>query len=189
MPHERIPITRPPLLTDWPTYAQSLDWLERMRALLESANVWTVALEAALGHLGGAVLLAAAGQKDRAFGSRADDRPADEPMVSGHTEANGHTTRATRHPRQVRTGWSIAERLQALGYTEPLTKAQRIKLGHQVVQAYREHRGTSPADGAGRPWVVGATLGALRGRRPHPGRWRDPRPVGGAWTEDGRCRS
>jgi hypothetical protein len=49
----------PPLLTDWPTYAQSLDWLERLHALLTSTGVWTIELQTALGHLGGAVLLAA----------------------------------------------------------------------------------------------------------------------------------
>jgi hypothetical protein len=53
--------TIPPLLTAYQTYEQDLAWLERLRALLDDTNGWTVETQAAIGTLTRALLLAAAG--------------------------------------------------------------------------------------------------------------------------------
>jgi hypothetical protein len=44
----------------------------------------------------------------------------------------------------TRPQWSLHARLEALGYTEAVTRAQRIKLGQAVAQAYRERHGQPP---------------------------------------------
>lgn len=149
---------QPPLLTDWPMYAHSLDWLERLRDLLDEAGVWNADFQTALGHLGGALLLAASGRTTPPVPG-CQDEPQARPM-----DGDDATRRAPAAPprpsaprieqiepqaqsmaRSRRTQWwSIAERLEALGYPALLTKSQRIKLGQQVVQVYREQHGTSP---------------------------------------------
>jgi len=120
----------PPLLTDWPTYEKALTWLEGMRALLEGAGVWTVELQAALGQLAGGVLMAAAGRVAR---------PEAEPPAPAWSESsNGQPAPFPE------AGCTVSERAAVLGYPATWPRAERIRVGHCVAEAYRQQHGQPP---------------------------------------------
>jgi hypothetical protein len=140
---------QPPLLTDMATYQEALSWLERLRALLEGAGVWTVEFQSAFGQLGGTLLLSAAGrQPSRAAHHTGGDAPL-------KVRRNGQQPEGlSPNIGQV----SLNDRLQALGYASDLSRSTRIQLGHRVVQAYRaQHGGQGPQ--------MGTQVQGARGRR------------------------
>jgi hypothetical protein len=123
----------PPLLTDWPTYEQSLHWMERLRALMEGAGVWTVEFQAALGSLAGAILIAAAGRTGTVG-------PVE---IRAPNSVNGHRPKPQRRPGVP--GITLQTRLAALGYAPIPVKADQVRLGRLVAQAYKAKHGRMPS--------------------------------------------
>lgn len=69
-------------------------------------------------------------------------RATSKPKRPAANSQNGHTHDGAG---TVQVRWSLNERLQELGYPEDLDRGTRIRVGHAVVEAYREaHEGKSP---------------------------------------------
>jgi hypothetical protein len=130
-----VAATMPLLATDWPRFQYALNWLERMRTLLEASGGMTDEDQRLIVQLARELLGVVVHGCDTV--PLAPHTPRPVPTVN--PKPNGHGPQAA--PSQQ---WSLNERLQELGYPDEVSRSVRIRLGQALVEAYKQQHGKAP---------------------------------------------